>query len=285
MKINEFKKIKKLSYKEYCQYLKKKYGESKYNYFTQNFSPVRKCKRTTEGLVVHHIYENEAILLGNKEYAKKNPYEYQLAKNLVYCDLLEHLWLHILICKESSLKKDIERKQWTGRGGITNFLIPELNDYFFCEWKTMEEWRKKLHEKISLDKETYIAIVDELKISKILNKYPDYCPEWYYGSLNSRFPGKSWSDQNKKAYLKFINESRKKDKEFDQWVKNKKSKPILTNIPSIKLNENDELNLMYIFTAVECNFEGCLKYIKRLKRKSLEDVETKKQTKEELKIY
>ena len=38
-------------------------------------------------------------MLFEKEHAMKNPYEWQLAKNIVYCDYLEHLFLHILICE------------------------------------------------------------------------------------------------------------------------------------------------------------------------------------------
>lgn len=42
MNIKEYNKIKDLEYREYCEYLKSKYGESKYNYFTDNYIKTQK---------------------------------------------------------------------------------------------------------------------------------------------------------------------------------------------------------------------------------------------------
>ena len=67
-------------------------------------------------------------MLCEKVWAQKNPYEWQKKENLVYCDYLEHLLLHILICRFPA--KDKNPKENVGIGGIVNYLIPKLNDVF-----------------------------------------------------------------------------------------------------------------------------------------------------------
>ena len=37
MNIQEYENVKNYNYREYCDYLKKKYGEAKYDYFTKSF--------------------------------------------------------------------------------------------------------------------------------------------------------------------------------------------------------------------------------------------------------
>lgn len=165
--------------------------------------------------------------------------------------------MHILICKESSLNK-IDNGQYVGIGGIINFLIPELNDYFYCGWKTTEEWRKKIHERISFDKKTYTLILSYLKSSKILNKYPNYSPGWYYESLNNNFPGKSWNKKNREAYTKFIKLFFKKDDEFNKWL---------------NLNSNDnKFDILNIFTIAEFSLKDIRKHLKRDNAQTFADI-------------
>ena len=64
---------------------------------TKSWNKNPKCSRTKEGLYVHHKFEDHAIRLSKKDFAINHPFEWQLAKNLIYCDFLEHLLLHILI--------------------------------------------------------------------------------------------------------------------------------------------------------------------------------------------
>jgi len=156
MNIEEYEKVKAMSYLEYCDYLQKKYGMSKYNYFYPSFTKNSKVSRTKEGLVAHHKYEDHAIMLSTKEYAMANPYEWQLAENLVYCDYLEHLLLHILICEHPS--PNANAKENVGLGGVVNLLVPELNDVY-SGWKTEQQWRLNCHEKIINDKDVYLALI------------------------------------------------------------------------------------------------------------------------------
>lgn len=75
MNIQEYEKVKDMDYLEYCEYLQSKYGISTTSYFTKNWSKCSKVTRTAEGLIVHHKFEDHAIMLCNVKYAKYNPYE------------------------------------------------------------------------------------------------------------------------------------------------------------------------------------------------------------------
>lgn len=97
---------RRMSYYELCNYLKDKYGCVNEDYFLDS-----KCtrvnlpiKRAKEGLEIHHIAEAEPNVydLSTPAHAKKYPFEYQSKDNLCYCNLLEHLLLHILINVERS---------------------------------------------------------------------------------------------------------------------------------------------------------------------------------------
>lgn len=97
-----------MSYEDLIQYLLKKYGPAKYNYFytedckTKN----RKASRTSEGLYCHHIREDIGDNLSQPSFAKGTPFSWHKAENLVYCNALEHLILHIKI---TILRMDIRR--------------------------------------------------------------------------------------------------------------------------------------------------------------------------------
>ena len=106
MDLQEYNKVKELKYLEYCDYLQKKYGIGKCDYMTKSWNLNPKCKRTSEGLVAHHKYEDHAIMLSTKMFAMLNPFEWQKAENIVYCDYIEHLFLHILICENPSKEKN-----------------------------------------------------------------------------------------------------------------------------------------------------------------------------------
>lgn len=70
----------------------------------------------------HHIDENKAIKLSKPEFAI-NPFAYQKADRLVYCDILEHLILHIKIYEET-------KNTCLGIAGAIAFICPEINDYY-----------------------------------------------------------------------------------------------------------------------------------------------------------
>lgn len=200
MNYQEYQSVKNLNYAQYCDYLKNKYGMATANYFFPSWNKNKKVSRTKEGLIAHHIYESKAFLLSNPDVAKRFPYEWQKAENLVYCDYLEHLLLHILLSEEKELIKtdkgdDIYISRYPG--GILQFLIPELNGVY-SGWITAMQWRRNCYDKIINDKDVYLLLV---KRFKVLIEEEDLCisEEAIYVSYNEQY-GLWSSDKNQKLY-------------------------------------------------------------------------------------
>lgn len=131
MESTEIKNQLKMTYDELVDYLLKKYGPAQYDYFCNESckSKNSKVSRTNEGLYCHHIDENKAILLSNDKFAVNNSFEYQKANRLVYCNVLEHLILHIKIVEESK-NENANQMEIQGIGGAVCFICPQINDYF-----------------------------------------------------------------------------------------------------------------------------------------------------------
>ena len=199
MNMDEFQKVKDMTYIEYCDYLQTKYGIGLTDYMTKSFNKNQKCTRTKEGLVVHHKDEDKMIMLSTKEIAEKFPFEWQTKEHLVYCDMLEHLLLHVLICKYPS--KDKIPGVDVGIGGASNFLIPELNDVY-SGWESSQKWQQCLHEKIISDKDVYLAIIEKY-ILEVLK--PNNCDisSFLFTSYNDRY-GLWDKDKNEPIFLDFF---------------------------------------------------------------------------------
>ena len=131
MESTEIKNQLKMTYDELVDYLLKKYGPAQYDYFCNESckSKNSKISRTNEGLYCHHIDENKAILLSNDKFAVNTPFEYQKANRLVYCNVLEHLILHIKIVEEPK-NENANKMEIQGIGGAVCFICPQINDYF-----------------------------------------------------------------------------------------------------------------------------------------------------------
>ena len=143
--ITEIEELLKMTYDKCVSYLKQKYGVVTGNYFLKkNFkSKNSKITRGKEGLYIHHIDEDKAIMLSSPEFAINNSWAYQKANRLVYCNLLEHLVLHIKIFQYPN--PNANKNQEPGVGGIYNFIVPELNDiYSGIVYKA--PWKKKVVE-------------------------------------------------------------------------------------------------------------------------------------------
>ena len=158
MNMTEFTQIRNMTYLEYCDYLQGKYGIGLADYMTKSYNPNPKCKRTKDGLIAHHKMENYAAELSMKEMAQVCPFEWQSKENIVYCDYLEHLWLHILICK--SVYEEKGSKSGLGISGVLDFIAPELND-LYSGWITGQAWRKNCHDKVINDKDVYLAMLED----------------------------------------------------------------------------------------------------------------------------
>ena len=161
MDLKEYEKVKNYTYLEYCDYLQQKYGVGLCDYMKPDWTKNNtKVTRTKDGLYVHHKYEDHAILLGKPEFAKNNPYEWQKKENLIYCNLLEHLLLHQLICEYPAENKTIKEK--VGNGGIVQFIVPELNDVY-SGWISKKAWEQNCHRAIINNKDVYLLILKRYK--------------------------------------------------------------------------------------------------------------------------
>ena len=160
----EYLSVKDLTYLEYCDYLQNKYGIGLTDYMTKSFCAKKECRRTKDGLIAHHKAEDKMILLSTEEVARQCPFEWQKKDNIVYCDYLEHLLLHVLICKYPSPDKFPLAN--VGYGGVVNFIIPELNDVY-SGWETKQQWRKTCYDKVINDKETYLLIIKQFIVVEL----------------------------------------------------------------------------------------------------------------------
>lgn len=157
MNLEEYQKVKNYDYDKYCKYLQEKYGIPQGSYFLTNSfkSKNTKITRGKEGLFIHHIKEDETIMLSTPEYAVGSPFEFQEGYNLVYCDFLEHLFLHILIVE----KRPLGYGQFAvGQGGIENFIMPELND-LYSGWLPKQPYKIVCFNLIKDNKQLYFELI------------------------------------------------------------------------------------------------------------------------------
>lgn len=142
MTINEYQNVKDFSYEGYCGYLNKKYGAVPRKYGSS------KNKRPDDGLFIHHVREDEVASLSNRKIALANDPAYQEPENLVYCNYLEHLLLHIMIGEETAGTKNL------GLNGPFVFIVPALKNYFERGWKN-EKINAGYYSAIEGNKEVY----------------------------------------------------------------------------------------------------------------------------------
>lgn len=157
-----YKTLMNMSYQELVQFLLKKYGPAKYDYFVNErcISKNSKISRTNEGLFCHHIDEDKAIMLSTDKYAAQNPFRYQKADRLVYCNLLEHFLLHILITEEPRAKNANENEV-QGIGGAVNFISKQLNEVY-GGYPFTQSWRIKVADAVRNDYGSYIVMLKRL---------------------------------------------------------------------------------------------------------------------------
>lgn len=155
----EYKTMMGLSYSDLVAYLLNKYGAAKEDYFiNDSFSTKNKrVSRTKEGLYCHHIDEDKAIMLSNDQYAKNNPFSYQKAERLVYCNILEHLLLHIKIAEEP---RNIfaNENELPGIGGAIRLICREVND-FYDGRVPGQAWKENIMSLIADSYDDYISML------------------------------------------------------------------------------------------------------------------------------
>ena len=98
----EYKEVQNYSYFEYCDYLNNKYA-----------------KRSNSGLFKHHYYEYRKANLSHPNIICTE----EEKDTIVYCNFLEHLFLHILIGEQTDSRLAL------GLGGAVNYIIPQINKF------------------------------------------------------------------------------------------------------------------------------------------------------------
>ena len=168
------------------------------DYMTKSFNKNQKVSRTSDGLIAHHKAEDKMIMLSTKAIAEMCPYEWQFKENIVYCDYLEHLLLHVLICMYPSPEKfpmaDV------GIGGVVNFIVPELNDEY-SGWKSKQDWRANCHNLIEEDKAVYLEIL-KMFIAYLIVDRDFNDKSILHTSFNEQFGG--WSRKQNEALYEEI---------------------------------------------------------------------------------
>ena len=156
--LSYYESLLKLDYNNLVQFLLQQYGKAKHNYFKDTNCTTKnpQVTRTSEGLYCHHIDEDKAIMLSNDKFAAANPFEYQKANRLVYCNLLEHLLLHVKIAENPNAQAN--ENELPGIGGAINFICKDLNDIYAGKEFT-DDWRKTVAEKVKDNFDDYIAIL------------------------------------------------------------------------------------------------------------------------------
>jgi hypothetical protein len=154
-----------MDYDELVAYLLKKHGAPEYDYFTDESCSQGddRGKRGNKGLQRHHIdeIEKDGYILSDPNSARLHPFAMQKADRLVYCDLFEHLILHIKIDCVRNEKYLRDGNEYFGPG--TQGISGEINEWYF-RGENRRRSGKRLGEKsflsIKNDFETYVLILD-----------------------------------------------------------------------------------------------------------------------------
>lgn len=172
--INHYLQLLKMTYKEAVEKLKARV-ECKYDYFNrQSFENLAKNdfkskynnyrkpnhnknrSKYSEGLFLHHVYENKVSNLSYLSTLRKYPiFMYQEKENLVYCNLVEHLILHALIAKETNNQ--------LGLKGYNSILEQVKDLYSKARNDELNNKEIVLLEAIGLDDQNYESILALIK--------------------------------------------------------------------------------------------------------------------------
>lgn len=116
MNLKEYNEVKSLSYQQYCEYLKKKYGMVPYKYGDERNHKL--------GLYIHHIGEDKIPGLSSRKAQITEDCKYQLPDMLCYCDYLEHFLLHLKIGEIGADSVIL------AMGGLETWIKPALINFF-----------------------------------------------------------------------------------------------------------------------------------------------------------
>lgn len=148
-----------MSYDKQILHLKKKYGSPKGDYFTKNWEKTKGITRTDDGLFIHHDYEKYPHLRGlsKKEEAKKYSFDFQKKETLTFCNLLEHLLLHIKIYNINRNENESKRIRY----GLFNII--NLCDRLYLNEGSSLSWEQNIYETIKGFEDEYNKLLKIIK--------------------------------------------------------------------------------------------------------------------------
>jgi len=198
-RVDSYYKLLELSYDGAVEYLLNKYGAVIDDYYREN-SYARflkdeikgisrgKFTRTNDGLYTHHIDEYSKLNLANYRYIKhfKYPYKHQKKERLVYCDLIEHAILHVLIIKETHrdetdfnpFKHSLSRPP-----GYETYLQPNIILWYIDNIKPEKQWEINCYNK------AFLTPIEACNLSNYMDKIAGIDPP-FVKSLEEYFDRK-----------------------------------------------------------------------------------------------
>lgn len=204
----EYQDLLLKNYDEAVDFLLQKYGPAQDNYFkeksykrfmNEEIKSIGKgnISRTSEGLYCHHIDENIMLKISDPVFIReyKIPFEYQKKERLVYCDLIEHSILHVLIAKETSSE--------FGYLGLDFYLLPDIESWYLDKMIPDSEWRKNCYKKAFLVPQEAFDILSEMK--KVIGKN-------YYESLSGYYEEQKRREEERKEKIKQYEQYRKEER-------------------------------------------------------------------------
>lgn len=235
---NEIYRELKMSYEDLQQYLVRKYGAAKYDYFAspECNSKNKKISRTSEGLFCHHMDEDKGYNLASAEFAKTQPYKWQKKERLVYCNILEHFILHMkitILSQKDKFYKPSDIPNFFSSEGFF-LLCNEIND-LYAQNGTNVEWRKKCFEIIKDNYEDYMMMIKAL----LLYIDDNYCARKDEAAF--LVPGSVVNFGNKNFKILKIN---KKRNLFLLQLPTGEEKSFYTSIASKQFNYADQIDIV-----------------------------------------
>lgn len=212
----EYLDLLSMNYEEAVDWLLQKYGAAQDDYFKE-YSYQRfmngeiknitkgKASRTNEGLYCHHIDETKWLKISDQNFVKEYniPFENQRKNRLVYCDLVEHTILHVLIIKETSFEY--------GSAGYEAYLKKLIEEWYLDERIPNPEWMKKCYTKSFLEPQKAFDLIKEMQ--KVIG-------ESYFNALVDYYDEKKKVEENVREW-----EERRIQRRIDErasWIEGAK---------------------------------------------------------------
>lgn len=163
MNSNEINRELNMTYYELCDYLIEKYGGAELDYFPnpQCKAKRRKVGRGEEGLYCHHIDEDKGGSLSSPDQARMQPFAWQKAERLVYCNILEHLILHIKIAvlrQKEKMWRPFSLYDFFTTGGFW-VICREINSLYMDKGDT-KIYRQRCYEEIKENFDDYVNVLN-----------------------------------------------------------------------------------------------------------------------------